>query len=66
MQKPVVSSPFTKDILKEVFIGLVVKEIMPKSIAEKFFVLIENEKRVAKIGKMQENWSLKSLTGNKS
>lgn len=50
-EKPVVSSPLSKDILKDEVTGLVVKEITPKNIAEKFFALIEDEKLVIKIGK---------------
>lgn len=50
-EKPVVSSPLSKDILMNGSTGFVVKEITPKRIAEKFSILIEDEKLVDKIGK---------------
>lgn len=49
--KPVVSAPVSKDILINGFSGLVVKKITPEEIAEKFSVLIEDEKLTAHMGK---------------
>ncbi|TET18885.1 glycosyltransferase WbuB [Candidatus Bathyarchaeota archaeon] len=49
--KPVVSAPVSKDILINGFNGLVVKKITPEEIAEKFSMLIEDEKSAAHMGK---------------
>ena len=49
--KPVVSAPVSKDILIDGFTGLVVRNPTPKNIAEKFSIMIEDEKLVAQMGK---------------
>lgn len=50
-EKPVVSAPLSKDVLIDEVTGLVVKEITPKRIAEKFSIMIEDEKLVDRIKK---------------
>lgn len=49
--KPVVSSPVSKDILMDESMYLVVREVTPENIAEKFSVLIEDEKLAIEMGK---------------
>jgi len=49
--KPVVSSPVSKDILMDESTCLVVREVTPESIAEKFSVLIEDERLAAEMGR---------------
>lgn len=49
--KPVVSSPVSKDILRDEFTGFVVKDATPEKIAEKFSVLIEDKELATRMGK---------------
>lgn len=49
--KPVVSAPVSRDILIDGFTGLVVRNPTPKNIAEKFSIMIEDEKLMAQMGK---------------
>jgi len=49
--KPVVSAPASRDILIDGFTGLVVRNPTPKNIAEKFSIMMEDEKLMAKMGK---------------
>jgi len=49
--KPVVSSPVSKDVLKNEFTGFVVKEVSPKNVAEKLSILLESEKMTRDMGK---------------
>lgn len=49
--KPVVSSPVSRDILIDEFNGLVAREVNPETIAEKFSILLEDEKLAALMGK---------------
>lgn len=48
---PVVSAQVSKDILMDGFTGFVVKEVSAKNIAEKFSILMEDEKLTAEMGK---------------
>ena len=49
--KPVVSSPVSKDILIDGFNGFVVRKTNPETIAEKFSILLEDEKLIESMGK---------------
>lgn len=49
--KPVISSPVSKDVLKDGFTGFVVKSVTPKNIAEKLLILLEDEKLAIQMGK---------------
>ena len=49
--KPVVTSPVSKDILRDESTGLVVKDNTPEKIAEKFSVLVEDEELATKLGR---------------
>lgn len=49
--RPVVSSPVSKDVLKDGSTGLVVREVSPKNMAEKLSILLENERLTRDMGK---------------
>lgn len=49
--KPVISSPVSKDVLRDESTGFVVKEVSPKNVAEKLSILLENERLTRDMGK---------------